>query len=163
MQAAHVAAQCGASAYASKYIIVVDDDVDVTNLDQLLWAMLTRTDPKESIQFITGSWDSSADPGSVLAPLPQFRGGMGKAVFFQGDFYVMGGETATGSGATAQHVYNRVDIYHPASNTWRQGTPMLTARHGIYPVLDGDRIYVAGGGVTAGASSSALLEVYLTP
>ena len=27
-----------------------------------LWAMLTRTDPKESIQFITGSWDSSADP-----------------------------------------------------------------------------------------------------
>ena len=43
------------------------------------------------------------------------------------------------------------------------GTPMLTARHGIYPVLDGDRIYVAGGGVTAGASSSALLEVYITP
>src|SRR5260370_36992220 len=57
-QAAHVAAQCGASAYASKYIVVVDDDVDVTNLDHMLWAMLTRTDPKESIQFITGSWDS---------------------------------------------------------------------------------------------------------
>ena len=39
-------AQCGASAYASKYIVVVDDDVDVTNLDHLLWAMLTRTDPE---------------------------------------------------------------------------------------------------------------------
>ena len=50
------------SAYASKYIVVVDDDVDVTNLDHLLWAMLTRTDPKESIQFIAGSWDSPADP-----------------------------------------------------------------------------------------------------
>ena len=61
---AHVAAQCGASAYASKYIVVCDDDVDVTNLDQMLWAMLTRTDPKESIQFITGSWDSSADPAT---------------------------------------------------------------------------------------------------
>ncbi len=59
VQTAHVAAQCGASAYASKYIVVVDDDVDVTNLDHLLWAMLTRTDPKESIQFITGSWDSA--------------------------------------------------------------------------------------------------------
>ena len=46
VQAAHVAAQCGASAYASKYIVVVDDDVDVTNLDHLLWAMLTRTDPE---------------------------------------------------------------------------------------------------------------------
>ena len=35
----HVAAQCGGSAYASKYIVVVDDDVDVTNLEQLIWAM----------------------------------------------------------------------------------------------------------------------------
>ena len=39
-----------ASAYASKYVVVVDEDVDVTNLDHLLWAMLTRTDPKESIR-----------------------------------------------------------------------------------------------------------------
>jgi 4-hydroxy-3-polyprenylbenzoate decarboxylase len=61
-QVGHVAAQCGASAYASKYIVVTDEDVDVTNLDHLLWAMLTRTDPKESIQFITNSWDSPADP-----------------------------------------------------------------------------------------------------
>src|SRR6266571_5045289 len=62
VQAAHVAAQCGASAYASKYIVVCDDDVDVTNLDHMLWAMITRTDPAESIQFIRGSWDSNADP-----------------------------------------------------------------------------------------------------
>jgi UbiD family decarboxylase len=62
VQAGHVAAQCGASAYACKYIIVVDEDVDVTNLDHLLWAMLTRSDPVESIQFIRGAWDSPADP-----------------------------------------------------------------------------------------------------
>ncbi len=62
VQTGMVAAQCGASAYASKYIIVVDDDVDVTNLEELIWAMCTRTDPKESIQFIEGSWDSPADP-----------------------------------------------------------------------------------------------------
>jgi 4-hydroxy-3-polyprenylbenzoate decarboxylase len=61
-QAGMVAAQCGASAYASKYIVVTDEDVDVTNLENLIWAMLTRTDPKESIQFIDGSWDSPADP-----------------------------------------------------------------------------------------------------
>ena len=65
MQVGHVAAQCGASAYASKYIIVADEDVDVTNLDHLLWAMLTRTDPKDSIQFITDSWDSPADPRAL--------------------------------------------------------------------------------------------------
>ncbi len=62
VQAGHIAAQCGASAYASKYVVVVDDDVDVTNLEHLIWAMLTRSDPKESIQFIEGSWDSPADP-----------------------------------------------------------------------------------------------------
>ena len=62
VQAARIGAQRGASAYASKYVIVTDEDVDVTNLDHLLWAMLTRTDPKESIQFIAGSWDSNADP-----------------------------------------------------------------------------------------------------
>ena len=44
------------------YIVVTDEDIDVTNLENLNWAMLTRTDPKESIQFIEGSWDSPADP-----------------------------------------------------------------------------------------------------
>jgi 4-hydroxy-3-polyprenylbenzoate decarboxylase len=78
VQAAHVAAQCGASAYASKYVVVVDDDVDVTSLDHLLWAMLTRTDPKESIQFITGSWDSSADP--ALPPERRAAGNMTHSV-----------------------------------------------------------------------------------
>ena len=62
VQAGHIGAQCGASAYASKFIVVVDDDVDVTNLNHLLWAMLTRTDPINSIHFIKGSWDSIADP-----------------------------------------------------------------------------------------------------
>ncbi len=62
VQAGHIAAQCGASAYASKYVVVVDDDIDVTNLENLMWALLTRSDPVESIQFIKGSWDSPADP-----------------------------------------------------------------------------------------------------
>jgi len=61
-QAGQIAAQCRAAAYASKYVIVVDDDVDVTRLDQLIWAMVVRSDPKESIDFITGAWDSPADP-----------------------------------------------------------------------------------------------------
>src|SRR6516164_9751033 len=77
-QAGFIAAQCGAAAYASKYVIVTDDDVDVTNLDHLLWAMLTRTDPKESIQFITGSWDSSADP--ALPPERRAVGNMTHSV-----------------------------------------------------------------------------------
>ncbi|HEY5607299.1 MAG TPA: UbiD family decarboxylase [Alphaproteobacteria bacterium] len=78
VQAGHIAAQCGASAYASKYIIVVDEDVDVTNLESLIWALLTRTDPKESIQFITGAWDSPADP--ALSPAKRASGDMTHSV-----------------------------------------------------------------------------------
>jgi UbiD family decarboxylase len=61
VQAGHIAAQCGASAYGVKYIVVVDDDIDASNLDQVLWAMITRTSPADSIQFIKGTWDSPAD------------------------------------------------------------------------------------------------------
>jgi UbiD family decarboxylase len=78
VQAGTIAAQCGASAYASKYIVVVDDDVDATNLDHLLWAMLTRTDPAQSIQFIKGSWDSPADP--ALPPSRRAAGDMTHSV-----------------------------------------------------------------------------------
>lgn len=107
----------------------------------------------------TNSWVSSLEPGSTLAPLPQARGGMGTAVFAGGEFWVMGGETLNGAGATANHVYNRVDVYNPTTNTWRRGPDMPTARHGIFPVLDGSRIYVAGGGVESGDSVSNVNEV----
>jgi hypothetical protein len=112
----------------------------------------------------TNRWDSSANAGSTLRPLPQARGGMGKAVYYGGEFYVFGGETASGAGATSDGVYRRVDVYKPGANTWRLEQPMLTARHGIFPLLHGRKVYVAGGGVRAGASSSSILEVlYLPP
>jgi N-acetylneuraminic acid mutarotase len=107
----------------------------------------------------TNSWVSSLDAGSTLEPLPQARGGMGTAVYIEGEFWVMGGETLDGPGATADGVYNRVDVYNPITNTWRAGPAMPTARHGIFPVLDGTRIHVAGGGVKSGFSSSTVHEV----
>jgi len=109
------------------------------------------------------SSDDSSPPGSLLSPLPQERGGMGKGVYYNGDFYVMGGETWTGTGATVNNVYNRVDIYNAASNSWRLGTPMLTARHGIFPVLLNNRIYVAGGAIKDSVSYSTVFEIYITP
>jgi N-acetylneuraminic acid mutarotase len=85
---------------------------------------------------------------------------MGRATYFNGEFYVMGGETDNGAGATNLKVYNRVDIYNPITNNWRMGTLMPTARHGIFPLLISGRIYVAGGGGNAGFSTSPLLEIY---
>ena len=61
-QAGHIACQCQAGAYGGKWVIVVDDDVDVTSLDDLIAAALTRSDPATSTDFIRDCWTSPADP-----------------------------------------------------------------------------------------------------
>ena len=61
-QAGHIAAQCQAANYANRFIIVVDDDIDVTNLEELIWAMCTRCDPATTIDIVKGAWTSPADP-----------------------------------------------------------------------------------------------------
>jgi 4-hydroxy-3-polyprenylbenzoate decarboxylase len=62
IQVGHVASQCHVGAYAGKYVIVVDDDIDVSNLEEVIWAMLTRSDPATSIDIIHNTWSSALDP-----------------------------------------------------------------------------------------------------
>lgn len=61
-QAAYVAAQCQAAAYMNRYVIVVDDDVDVRSLDDVIWAVCTRSDPAEDVEIMRKTWGSKADP-----------------------------------------------------------------------------------------------------
>ncbi len=61
-QAGHIAAMCHVGAYAGKYVIVVDDDIDVSNLEELIWAMVTRSDPETSIDIIKNAWSTPLDP-----------------------------------------------------------------------------------------------------
>jgi 3-polyprenyl-4-hydroxybenzoate decarboxylase len=61
-QAGYIAAQAQAAAYMNRYVIVVDDDIDPTNLDEVLWAMCTRSDPATDIDIMRKSWGSRADP-----------------------------------------------------------------------------------------------------
>jgi N-acetylneuraminic acid mutarotase len=110
---------------------------------------------------VTDTWRTSADPGSGLPPLPQKRGGMGKAAYYGGELYVIGGETTSeGTGQVAGNVYNRVDVYNPLTNTWRLDAPMPTGRHGIFPVVYDGQIFVGSGGSQAGFSSSNVLEIF---
>ena len=53
---------CHAGAYAGRYVIVIDDDIDVSNLEELIWAMLTRSDPATSIDIIHNAWSTPLDP-----------------------------------------------------------------------------------------------------
>jgi UbiD family decarboxylase len=61
-QALHVASSCQAGAYNGKWTIVVDDDIDPSNVTQVLWAMTTRFDPAEDIDLIRKAWSSGRDP-----------------------------------------------------------------------------------------------------
>jgi UbiD family decarboxylase len=61
-QAGHIACQCHVGAYCGKYVVVVDDDVDVSDLEELMWAMVTRSDPATSIDVITNAWSTPLDP-----------------------------------------------------------------------------------------------------
>jgi UbiD family decarboxylase len=61
-QVGHIACQCHVGAYAGKYVVVVDDDVDVSDLEELTWAMVTRSDPASSIDIIPETWSTPLDP-----------------------------------------------------------------------------------------------------
>jgi N-acetylneuraminic acid mutarotase len=106
----------------------------------------------------TGVWNSSTQ--GILAPLPESRGGTGRAVYLNNEFYIFGGETSNSPVATPAGTYDRVDIYNPTTNAWRLGVPMPTARHGIFPVEHAGVIYLAGGGMNSGFGQSNLMQAY---
>ena len=57
-----VATFCHAGAYLGRYVIVVDDDIDVTNTDDVLWALATRSNPEVDIDIVKRSWSGPLDP-----------------------------------------------------------------------------------------------------
>jgi 4-hydroxy-3-polyprenylbenzoate decarboxylase len=61
-QALHLAASCQSGAYLGRFVVVVDDDIDPANLDEVLWAVCTRCDPAEDIDFIRRAWSGPLDP-----------------------------------------------------------------------------------------------------
>lgn len=66
-QVASIAAQCPSAAYYSKLIIVVDEDVDPTDTDQILWAMATRFAPERDVDVLTDTWSTPLDPSRFPA------------------------------------------------------------------------------------------------
>lgn len=61
-QAALVASQCRMGAYLNRYVVVVDEDIDPSDTQEVLWAICTRSDPERDIDIIRRCWGSNADP-----------------------------------------------------------------------------------------------------
>ena len=51
-QVGALTAQCPAAAYMNRYVVVVDDDIDPSDLEQVIWAMSTRSDPARDIETL---------------------------------------------------------------------------------------------------------------
>lgn len=54
------------SAFFGRFVILVDDDIDPSDEQDVLWAISTRCDPAESIEIIDGCWSTPLDP--VISP-----------------------------------------------------------------------------------------------
>jgi UbiD family decarboxylase len=67
-QAGHILSQCGVGAYLSRYSVVVDEDIDPSDLQEVMWAVATRTDPAVDIDIIQRGMGSKNDPMYVAYP-----------------------------------------------------------------------------------------------
>ncbi|MFQ5614151.1 MAG: UbiD family decarboxylase [Anaerolineae bacterium] len=61
-QVGHLAASVRAGGYLGRYVIVVDEDIDPTDLEEVVWAMCTRSDPERSIDLMKRAWSGPLDP-----------------------------------------------------------------------------------------------------
>ena len=61
-QAALLVAGAHAGNFANRFVVVVDEDIDPTNLFDVLWAMGTRCDPASHIEIVRRMWTSPLDP-----------------------------------------------------------------------------------------------------
>src|SRR5438874_3580809 len=61
-QALALAAQVPGGAYYTKWIIAVDEDVDPTDMDNVIWAMRSRCNPIDDIDILRNTWSSWLDP-----------------------------------------------------------------------------------------------------
>src|SRR4029079_13134759 len=51
-----------ANSYMGRLVVVVDDDVDPSNLNDVMWAITTRCEPAEQIDIVRDAWSSALDP-----------------------------------------------------------------------------------------------------
>jgi UbiD family decarboxylase len=51
-----------ANSYMGRLVVVVDDDVDPSDLADVMWAVTTRCEPSEQTDIVRNAWSSALDP-----------------------------------------------------------------------------------------------------
>ena len=86
-------------------------------------------------------YDSAADTWTTLPDLPTQRNHLAAGVI-DGKLYVVGGRFGGGVGSEMTAV---VEVYDPATNTWRAGTPLPEPRAGLTGTVVNGCLYAIGG------------------
>ena len=50
------------NAYMGRIVVVVDEDIDPSNINDVMWAIATRCEPAETVDIIRNGWSSTLDP-----------------------------------------------------------------------------------------------------
>lgn len=66
-QAGLIASQCGAGVEMNRLTVVVDDHVDITNMEDVMWAVVARCDPARSVDIIERTKGARIDIGQAPA------------------------------------------------------------------------------------------------
>lgn len=61
-----------AQSYMGRIVVTVDEDVDPSNLADVMWAITTRCEPSEQVDIVRSAWSSGLDPR--IAPEARARG-----------------------------------------------------------------------------------------
>src|SRR5262249_11757755 len=61
-----------ANAYMGRIVVVVDEDIDPSNINDVMWAIATRCEPSATVDIISNGWGSSLDPR--ITPSEKERG-----------------------------------------------------------------------------------------
>jgi N-acetylneuraminic acid mutarotase len=124
---------------------VARDHSYVGVINNRLYVIGGRDRPKYDITTVeefnpaNGGW-------SEKAPMPTGRSG-GFATVLNGEIYAFGGE---GDPTSPRGVFNEVEAFNPATNTWREFGPMPLPRHSLVTAAVGGRIYLPGGATSRG-------------
>lgn len=123
-------------------------------IDGQLYVVGGRTVATGNVDYLE-IYDPQEDRWRQAAPMPQAQGGLGAAAL-NGQLIAFGGEYF---GAGGSGVYPEAWCYQPAQDAWREIAPMMTPRHGLGGVNDGQYVYAVAGATQAGGNgTSAVLE-----
>jgi hypothetical protein len=110
------------------------------------------------VQSLLQVYDPVTDNWNTKAPMPTAREGAAAGVI-DGKLYVVGGQNENiAIPGNSDHIFNKLEVYDPASDTWSTRAPMPTARISSTAGVVNGILYVAGG--NNGLAQLNIVEAY---